>query len=396
MREQSCCALIAALLVIACGEPPSVVFTARPEPEDACPAEPSLSAGPIDYPTGLHVVGEQIEDAQGNTLTLRGVNRSGTEYRCIQGYGFSDGPSDEASVQAMASWNVNAVRVPLNEACWLGIQDASPEYSGCNYKSAIRSYVALLHEYKLVPILDLHWAAPRGHRPTRLQPLPNADHSAAFWTDVAKTFKDDTGVVFEPYNEPFPGMNTDTPWAWACWRDGCEEDLVVPGGEPQAIYRAAGMQALVTAIREAGAPHLILLGGIKYSNAMSQWLAYKPHDPLSNIGAAWHAYNYNACIDVACWDDAVKSVASQVPLVATEIGTNDCTGTFISPLLEWLDQHADGYLAWSWNAYGPCRPAGSATRGSPYSLITKDWLGTPNSEYAQTFYDHLHLAVTEQ
>ncbi|HWA72149.1 MAG TPA: cellulase family glycosylhydrolase [Polyangiaceae bacterium] len=380
-------------LLMSCGEAPSVVGVApEEEPEDACPANPALTADLSDYPSGLHVVDHHIEDAQGNTITLRGVNRSGTEYRCIQKYGFFDGPSDEASVQTIASWNVNAVRVPLNEGCWLGIQDAPPQYSGCNYKNAIRNYVALLHKYKLVPILDLHWASPNGFRPTRLQPLPNADNSATFWSDVAKTFKDDDGVVFEPYNEPFPGANNDSPWAWRCWRDGCEEELAQAAGSPQVYYQGTGMQALVTAIRDAGAPHLILLGGVRYSNALTQWLAYKPEDPLSNLAAAWHVYNYNACIDRTCWDDAVKEVAERVPVVATEIGTNDCKGSFITPLLDWLDEHGDGYLAWSWNAYGPCRPAGSAMRGSPYSLITSYETGTPNSEYAQTFYDRLEAA----
>jgi subtilisin family serine protease len=51
------------------------------------------------------------------------------------------------------------------------------------------------------------------------------------------------------------------------------------------------------------------------------------------------------------------------PFVATEIGESDCRGTFITPLMEFLDQHGLGYLAWSWNAFGPCRPTAGAVRG---------------------------------
>jgi endoglucanase len=364
----------------------------EPEAVDSCPADASLTDGLPDYPRGLHVVDQHIEDALGNTIVLRGVNRSGTEYRCVQGYGFFDGPDSEESVQAIASRNVNAVRIPLNEACWLDIQGVKPEYAGCNYKNAIRRYVALLHKYALVPILDLHWAAPNGTRAVRLQPLPNADNSPAFWTDVAKTFKDDDGVVFEPYNEPFPAQNLDNDWAWHCFRDGCKEDVALAPGEPAAEYQAAGMQSLVSAIRATGAPHLVLLGGVQYSNALTQWLAYKPEDPLGNLAAAWHVYNYNACIGPSCWDGPPKNVAAVVPLVATEIGEDDCKGSFISPLLTWLDVNGDGYLAWSWNSYGPCRPAGSAMRGSPYSLITSYSTGAPNGEYAQTFFDHVQAA----
>ena len=383
--------LFALSLVTACGEPASVTTKPEPmeEPADSCAPDPEWSEGLPDYPRGLHVVEHHVEDALGNTIALHGVNRSGTEYRCVQGFGFFDGPDTEESVQAIASWPVNAVRVPLNEACWLGIQGVKAEFSGCNYKRAILRYVALLHKYSLVPILDLHWAAPNSYRAVRLQPLPNEENSPTFWADVAKMFKNDDGVVFEPYNEPFPGQNNDSNWSWKCWRDGCEEDLVVAAGEPQQTYQATGMQSLVTAIRNGGAKNLILLGGVKYSNALTQWLAYKPEDPLQNLGAAWHVYNYNECIDASCWEQAPAEVAAQVPIVTTELGENDCSGEFVSPLLKWLDDHGDGYLAWSWNAYGPCRPAGSMPRGSPYSLITSYADPTPNGAYAQAFFDHL-------
>lgn len=393
MKRRAFAALLGCL-ACACGDVASVAVTnpMDQEPVDSCPADPSWSQDLPDYPRGLHVEGTQVVDANGNAIALRGVNRSGTEYRCIQGFGLFDGPDSEESVQAIASWNVNAVRVPLNEACWLDIQDVKPEYGGCNYKNAIRRYVALLHKYALVPILDLHWAAPNATRAVRLQPLPNVENSPAFWSDVAKTFKDDDGVVFEPYNEPFPAQNTDSPWAWHCWRDGCKEDLALPAGEPAVEYQAAGMQSLVTAIRDAKASNLILLGGVQYSNALSQWLANKPDDPLGNVAAAWHVYNYNSCVKEDCWNGAARAVSEAVPLVATEIGENDCQGDFISPLMQWLDQNADGYLAWSWNAYGPCRAAGSGQRGSPYSLIASYTTGAPNGPYAQTFFDHLQAS----
>ncbi|MFZ5893941.1 MAG: glycoside hydrolase family 5 protein [Myxococcota bacterium] len=394
--------LLAAFACVACGDAASVATTKTPEemmdPEevDSCPADPAWSEGLPDYPRGLHVVGEHIEDAAGNTIVMHGVNRSGTEYRCVQGYGFFDGPDSEESVQAIASWPVNAVRVPLNEACWLGIQGVKAEFAGCNYKNAIRRYVGLLHKYNLIPILELHWSAPNDYRAVRLQPLPDADNSPTFWADVAKTFKKDDGVVFEPFNEPFPGQNNDSNWSWRCWRDGCEEDLVMGPGEAPRTYQGAGMQSLVNAIRGAGAKHLILLGGVKYSNALTQWIAYKPTDPLENLAAAWHVYNYNQCIDATCWDKAPADVAAQFPLVTTEIGQDNCAGEFVTPLMQWLDEHGDGYLAWTWNAYGPCRPAGSSSRGSPYSLITSYTSPMPNGGYAQAFLDHLQSIATPQ
>jgi endoglucanase len=360
------------------------------DPPDA--GSPDAGGPSATSPRGLHAVGNHIEDADGNQVVLRGVNRSGTEYMCIQNRGFFDGPSDAASVQAIVSWKANAVRVPLNESCWLAINGAPAAYAGENYKAAIRAYVALLRAHNLVPILDLHWSAPAALSATRLQPMPDADHAPAFWTDVATTFADDDGVVFEPYNEPYPAGNQDSDAAWACWRDGCTA-TTAPNGATPATYQAVGLQALVTAIRDTGAHNLILLGGVQFSNTLTQWLTYKPTDPLGNLGATWHAYNFNACITPDCWNGAPATVAASVPLVATEFGERDCASTFVVPLMQWLDGHAAGYLAWAWDAYGVCMPYVSRTQtGNPFSLIgaaSGDYSGTPNTGYGQAIFDHL-------
>src|SRR6266436_5045915 len=102
----------------------------------------------------VHVQGTQLLDTAGRIVRLRGVNRSGTEYACAQGWGFFDGPSDSASVQAIVSWKANAVRVPLNETCWLAINGVAPAYSGDAYARAISDYVALLNRAGMVVILD--------------------------------------------------------------------------------------------------------------------------------------------------------------------------------------------------------------------------------------------------
>ena len=53
----------------------------------------------------------------------------------MQGWGFSDGPTDAASIAAMKAWHINAVRVPLNEDCWLGINGVKPQYGGAPYRA---------------------------------------------------------------------------------------------------------------------------------------------------------------------------------------------------------------------------------------------------------------------
>lgn len=119
-------------------------------------------------------------EEDGIAVVLHGVNRSGTEYQCVNGYGIFDGPDTEDSVKAIASWKVNAVRVPLNESCWLGINGVKPAYAGSNYKIAIQNYVTLLHKYDIYPILELHWVAPGTEMAKSQLPMPDADHAADF------------------------------------------------------------------------------------------------------------------------------------------------------------------------------------------------------------------------
>ncbi|MDQ1392361.1 MAG: endoglucanase, partial [Acidimicrobiaceae bacterium] len=51
----------------------------------------------------VKVSGNKLVDGLGRPLRLLGVNRSGTEYACIQGWGIFDGPSDATSVAAIAA-----------------------------------------------------------------------------------------------------------------------------------------------------------------------------------------------------------------------------------------------------------------------------------------------------
>ena len=374
---------------------------------------------PNTSPTSLSEIDSGADagiEADGTPIILRGVNRSGTEYRCVQGYSIFDGPSDEASVKAIASWHVNAVRVPLNESCWLNINfDANSvtnRFAGAVYRTAIQNYVSLLHKYNIYPILELHWVAPGTSLATGQLPMPDLDHAADFWKDVTLTFKDDLGVVFELFNEPYPDNDRDTDAAWQCWNNGCKTDIIkwslVNGSyvsENLGSYQSVGFQQLVDAVRAAegvntAANHAILLGGIQYSNRLTQWAKYKPSDPANNLGAAFHIYNFNGCAATSCFDGVPATLAQSTAVLATEIGEDDCQGTIIANWMNWFDSHQMGYLAWTWDAYADhnnafvCRPA-SDPNPNTWPLI-RDYAGTPMPNldsnvlsFGQTFHDHL-------
>jgi hypothetical protein len=320
--------------------------------------------------TGLHVQGNRLVNGDGRVVRLLGVDRSGTEYACVQGWGIFDGPSDHSSVRAIASWHANAVRVPLNEDCWLGINGVAPAYAGSAYRRAIGTFVNLLNRNGMAVILDLHWTAPGTSRATGQQPMPDRDHAPAFWRSVASSFKGNSAVLFDLFNEPYPDRNRDTAAAWRCWRNG--------GTCPGVHYQAAGMQELVDAVRNAGASNVVMLGGVQYAGTLSHWLIYKPTDPLNNLAASWHSYNFSVCNTRSCRDSQVVRVAHQVPLIAGEIGENDCAHGYIDRLMPWLDGHGASYLGWTWDTWD-CR--------SGPALIS-DYNGTPTG-FGVGYRDHL-------
>jgi len=317
----------------------------------------------------LHVSGNKLADATGAQVVLHGVNRSGAEYACVQGWGFFDGPVDEASLLAMKSWtHITAVRVPVNEACWNAESYVNATYAGANYINAVKSYVNLLNANGMVVILDLHWtdglytgtsSGCSSAQATCQKPMPDAAQAIPFWTSVAGTFKGDDAVIFDLFNEPYASRATgDATTGWQCW---------LGGGTCAGIgYQVAGMQSMVNAVRSTGAGNVLMLGGEEYSNDLTSWLTYEPTDPDHNLVASWHSYSFNTCATQACWTSQVAPVTAAVPVIAGEIGEGDCGGGYIDSLTTWLEAQNTGFLAWTWDAWGSC----------PSVLIT-DYAGDP-------------------
>lgn len=328
----------------------------------------------------LHIKNNQLVDSAGHIVRFTGANRSGTEYRCLN-YSVFDGPNSETSIDAMLSWHINAIRIPLNEDCWLGINLKSSRFGGNYYRDHILSYVEMLISNGITPILDLHWSAPGTQEARNQQPMPDRDHSVLFWQQVAQQYKGNNAVIFDLFNEPFPDNNQDTLTAWQCWRYGTDPDYC-PFGTAGLQYAAAGMQELVNAVRKTGATNVIMLGGIQYSATLDHWIQYKPYDPLQQLAASWHLYNFSGCNQLSCWYAQGLPLMGAYPVITGEIGENDRQGTFIARLMSFLDNPGDGlqpqsYLAWVWN-----------TDQTRFDLI-ENYNGKPTDGYGKTYMDHL-------
>jgi endoglucanase len=396
-------------------------------------------------PAGLHVVSNVIIDGQGNEVLLHGVNRSGAEYSCITNSGIWDGPGNATHADLvrmtdiMLTWHINAVRVPLNEDCWVGVETSAiahgkfrrpalnSAYYGAPYQAAIVDYVGILNQHGIVPILSMHFGAPKGYRAYDQEPMPDSDYTAAFWQSVVQTFANNSSIIFDVFNEPAPFNNDpnvtgSTPKLWACWQQGgdgtpgsgspCDNFMAgyqynFPDGRKSVqfpTYKAASMPSLVQAIRNQetqsnSVTHILVLDGVQYADSLTRWLENRPSD--ANLAAGWHPYNFNICGDNLdnCWNgpvtdgggDSIATVMVQAPLIAGELGEDDCQHTYIDGLVSFLDANAGNYTAWTWNAWYPHDPNGCQVVPGPsgHLVVIKDDNGTPFKGMGVGFKAHM-------
>jgi Cellulase (glycosyl hydrolase family 5) len=355
-------------------------------------APASASAAAPTAPTPV-VQGDTLIDSRtGAVFIPHGANWPSFEYACSQGWGYSQGGNTDAGAAAMATWGINAIRVPLNENCWLG-SDSSDYGTAAGYRAAVTAWVNVLNAHGIVAILDLHFSAPPGLHAAGQYPMADSQ-STTFWTSVATAYATDPSVMFDAFNEPYSIWNDASgsytfQLTWDCWENGgCQAPFVTTAqipitGSGAGTYTVVGMSALVAAIRAGHAAQPIMLGGIDYSNNLSGWLAHKPND--SQLVASWHNYQgQSPCGDsTTCWNSEVSSVAGQVPVVASEFGETDGSASFMTAFMAWADLNGIGYLPWAW--WDATGVTGDNVR---YALYTGPNF-TPNAPDGTAYYNHL-------
>ncbi len=341
----------------------------------------------------------------------RGVNFSGFEFTAIGGWdpadpsGAQGGQADGPKWSAIAAWKANIVRIPLNEASWLGytcvdiggvVHNPDP---GANYKSAVATQVAEANAAGLYVILDLHWAAPGNTCPMLQSQMADADHSLAFWTSIANQFKNNPAVMFELFNEPFLNFDFSGSDAWSYMMSGTSgaftgypaTDSAGNWQDVQQPWNIASYQQMIDAVRATGAGNVVLIGTMQYDQNLSNWLAYKPTDPHGQMAAAWHPYpTYGTAwgtpayaqpnFSPQIWTEVQSIRAAGIPVIATETGDQNSPGTVGAPLVStvtgFADQNNVGVIGWTWDVWG-----------DPSNVLIKDVTGTPTDGYGQFFHD---------
>ncbi len=377
-----------------------------PKPTPAPIPQPVAPVSGNSANLSVRVKGNHLVESSGKTLQLRGVNVSGLESIAAQGWSANDPWGGWKPVwSALAGWKANAIRLPMNEASWLGYHCTDAAGStrnpdpGANYQTSVINTVKEATAAGMYVILDLHWSAPGTSCSLNQNPAPDNDNSIAFWQSVSNTFKANPAVMFELFNEPYlsaaansDGVLDSNVDATACLVGGCKASYYFAGNAGSSAtskisknWMTAGLQTLIDTVRATGAKNVIVVGALHYSNDLTVWTnPNPPHDALGQLAAAWHLYSssypYNNPTSTPMQQIA-DTVAARIPLLITEIG--DVVGegaipSFTQAVLPWADKNGYSYLGWTWNNWN---------FGS--NVLVKDSSGTPTPGFGAYFKQHL-------
>jgi endoglucanase len=356
--------------------PARVTWTVASAPVAPAPT----AAAPAPAPThALTVSGNQIM-RDGQPFHFRGVDRASLEWGANNWGGCGgDGHFTADDFDRIAAWHVNAVRIAVSQADWLGRRcDAAA------YAAMVDDAIAKANARGMEAILDLHWTDVGGRAPcdstcgSGEQPMPD-DDSVVFWEQVARRYANRTMVSFGLFNEPHDV-------SWSCWRDGgcsVQSDTSDPLTGQKVSYTAVGMQRLVDVVRAQGAANLVLVAGLDWAYDLAgvtqgyalvgSNITYDTH-----VYTAWHSTPQD-------WNAHFGDLSATHPVTVTEFGSTDCSSDRTAALLDYLKapggRAADqiGWTAWSWNSPGECS----------HPSVLADWSGTPLGGQGQLIHDAL-------
>lgn len=315
----------------------------------------------------VRVDGHILVDGSGASVRLQGVTQGGAQYACAQGWGIFDGVADETSAAAMSDWGINAVRLPLNEHCWLGTMGFAADFSGQNYQSGILDYVDTLRSQGHAVVISLDWSGVGDDALAGEGVLPNSEHSLRFWESVAQQVGDRPGVLFELFAGPETAEG-------ACLTEGC----VVDG------MRYVGFQTLIDGVRATGSTRPIVVTAPAPSTDISfaEFLPFT--DPLDQliigfkaVDGAGNAANAN-CVGAECWAAAAESASvdnseATRPALAISLATVDCSASDYSDALSRLEAGGVSVFVPGWNTWDACGD-------TPGLLANADFAPTPVGE----------------
>jgi endoglucanase len=372
---------------------PAVEFSARSAPA---------------APNGFSVMGNKIYDpGTCKPILFHGVARPELQWW----YGaYPDWAQFAQQAAAVKSWGANVIRIPVSQTFWLPTTYYGWEalQNGVDYKGRVVDAVTKARAAGLTVIIDLH-SSDRGianyggivgqgrtdNAVPDIYKMPDVNHSIPFWKDVATTFKNDGGVIFELYNEPHPREDV---WveqqldaqAWKLWRDGgtieASKDYPCSDCPTLPAYNAAGMQQLYDAVRSVGARNLVLVNGVHWGYSLQGVPEY--HLNGYNVIYGTHPYDW-ADKQPDQFDKEFGFLAATYPVMISEFGSYTCAANpaantlgpeYNRRVLDYADAKGLSWVAWALWTPDPVPGQSPAARQEELcarSALIADWSLTP-------------------
>ncbi len=309
---------------------------------------PAQAAPPL-----LKVSGNEIVTASGGcTVRLTGVNLDSLEWDVPPGDNPAGGDGVLTMLQeAVKYWNVNCVRIPLDQDWWDGnAQSSRGSTSQSGYQSFVDSLVAYCNANNIYCDLDLQWSGdgPTGSA-TGQYSMPD-ENSLVFWASVAARYANNPSVLFDTFNEPYTT-------SWTVWLNG---------GTASEGFTTPGLQSIVNTIRgttaSAGstlasgtnAENICIVGGQQYSY---YYVGMSPVvDKAGGNGIVYsaHIYNNKGTNTPAGWESNIDTALTYGPVFIEEFGNSANTtdgGTFVNSVITFMNGTNDknyvyGGMAW--------------------------------------------------
>lgn len=313
-------------------------------------------ATPEQLPPILRVQGNKILNEAGEPVWLQGVSIPSMEW---SGGGENILKSTE---EALTNWNANVIRLGIREHFWGGTGPYQQD-GGAAYRQLVDDVVNLAGSKGKYVVIDLHrFRAP--------QPA-----HAAFWREVATKYANHPAVLFELYNEPHD-------ISWDVWKNGGfvstekkKTEALTENKESLKGFESVGMQALIDAVRDAGAKNIVIVGGLDWSYDLSGVLEGYALDDRGGNGIVYSTHVYPWKSD---WQGKFMRVAEKHPIFIGECGApqerlefipperHEDPSTWVPDFLGLVQKHKYHWTAWSFHP-----------KASPVLLSNWDYEPTP-------------------
>ncbi len=278
-------ALAALLLCLSCGSKQDAPV--KPDDGDKTPEFSWLSTA-----------GNRIVNEKGETMVLRGVNRSGLEYD-KKGAGISE----EEILYICTTWKAQIIRLPFNQD-WI-LRDP-------DYLAYFDKVIGWINQNGAYALLDLQWR----NTSDKIPPIPD-EEAIGMWRTLAGRYKNNPAVLYDIHNEAH-----DT--TWPAWRARASE--------------------IIEAIRQAHPRALVFVSGLDWAYDLRGWDTPLPY---ANIVYSSHPYPFKG--EPWAWDKYFGNLAAAQPVFIGEFGGNTADLDWGSQLIAYMEGKQLGWTSWSWS-----------------------------------------------